>query len=709
MKLDEIPVELLAQILSQDLSGAAVHLWCCGSRLLQYKLSRGAVIDLFICLSPYAPAWPTCLPNFTKLRSLNVNGAALLESSTEKLRLAIESLPPGIKSLKVHQEGTIPALFDLPQNDAPPSRQSPSKKPSSASSNTTSPSTSHSSAHSPWFKVLTELESLEINDFSSPATPRIFPLLPPSLTSLVFSDSVSARFPDLAELPSHLMRFILPVHSLSNRNLITMPPHLTDIGLNVGYYALHTLFSKPNLLPNLISFPTNDGSALPEVCFEKVRHNHGGIWPHNIHSLNVLIMSKIETLPKNLISLTIENCAGFIDSLWLRTVLPRSVSKLSLSSKPITWDEVSVSDWPTNLTDLQLPRNDRRLDPSRYSALPRSLKKLNFTLSGPFHEELVFSDEDFENCLNLGRIALKNPEELRCWYKAKEWMLLIAKKADERYRAALDEYCSVIENGSLLGLPLSLTHLEGDFVLPSSIPPYLSRLTVEAPLQMCRNRFWSFIPPSLTALALKNCNATTVEQWSVLTSNPEESSLYSSSIRTLSLVRSNISSEVAQSLITCLPHSLTTLILEVPQLELKTECLRALPSTLDVLTLLLASISPSVGWASSLPRKLNKLTIQSNDAKLTGSDWENLPPLLEHLDVVVEATKIGDILAGPKKIRSLPSPRFPRESESPSDYMTFADFRALNTRFRPALLMFTHPREEIVKVIEEAREESSQW
>lgn len=115
MKFAELPIEVLAQILSGSSSFAAIMLWCCGNGILSTKLANGGVRDLSLetVNGNRAVTWPQCLKRF-RLRALSVT-AKDGYGSASGLRHELKQLCPHLKTLEVCGLGAMEAFFPSPK------------------------------------------------------------------------------------------------------------------------------------------------------------------------------------------------------------------------------------------------------------------------------------------------------------------------------------------------------------------------------------------------------------------------------------------------------------------------------------------------------------------------------------------------------------------------------------------------------------------
>lgn len=513
MKLEDLPVELLAAILDFEVAAGPIELWKSGCTAIRAKLANGGVlrVDLRALQVLEAVKWPHCLRNF-KLRQLSFDALGFVDyrgPPQEELNL----LPSGLISLEICHHGSFDVIFGQdPQviRTRRMKRRYSGPKDANIEEDTDCPEESDVSFN--FGAHFERLEHLKIGgNPKSPfmATSRFFARLPRSLTSLDFTGGESlqdlSRFPNL---PPNLVIFKLPRYSIDTQLIHCLPKQLEDVGYCFTYDALKLLWKEPHILPNLKRFPF-DGNLTVEdpwrgkPCPQRAR-------AHDDYQRE-LRFSQYDSerycieLPKFLIRLDIESSYGCnLDHQWISTVLPRTLERLCCDN--IDWKEVEANDWPKGLTTLKL--NDATTADWRdLVKLPRSLKKLIIRLSlfGYDKENEELDDDRFATLLQNGRASLSL--ESGKWSDLRQKLLALGESDGGRSRSAVERLIKEIENGRLLGLPLGLEHLElpGDLYEHSesmsiTFPPFVRVIGMS-----CLPEHQNFVdrfPPSVTALRL---------------------------------------------------------------------------------------------------------------------------------------------------------------------------------------------------------------
>lgn len=659
MKLEELPVEILALILDGPLSWASVALWKSGSPPLLSKLMNGGIKDVVLTAEPWntRAVWPKCLKHF-RLRSLSVN-TVRTPSSFDGLQNELKQLFSGIESLELLGSGVTQA-FNL-ERPFPPSPGEPLASPPSSTAQAVSPIIEDKKREVLWDMNATHprLQHLKLGGLSTPHPSLCFgncELLPRSLTSLdIQKTAFQVNSANLSRLPPNLRSLAWSGHcrALSEDDLRNLPASLTsitydgDISPILDYSAMLALVGDPTLLPQLppsVRVNIDMGRAITTFY-----GSHNSQWPSDIRSLTV--KGDLETwevvgksLPTRLTSLHINpRFSQFIDSRWIQETLPISLTSFTASS--IDWSIVSdASIWPPNLMLFEL-LDDREVSPKHHHLLPRSLKTLalNKRLNNYFHNDWGLGPYKMEALFAHGRACLQDTEN-QSWSTLREALLLSAKGTQGCYGVEeTEKYISAIESGGLFGLPLSLTDLAlgplntNDHLPVLLLPPSIKRLELNTAFGTQHLR--KFLPPSLTEARLSIHALPNI----VIADTPEKTALYNANITRLELNAGH-----GQDLALYLPRGLKHLTYKL-EFRVTASDLARLPSGLTYLNLQTPNIQPEELWSSSLPASLRHLKVAFTSR---GSDLSCLPRGLETFEPDLVATNVTfeDAMSAPRKL-----------------------------------------------------------
>lgn len=113
MGLDALSVDVLALILKDDLSWAAIELWKSGCRPLMAKLANGAVQEMRLQdgrREGWQVKWPRCLAHF-KLRFLSFKALYLPFENPSLVHHELKKLNGRLITLEVSFQGATEAFF----------------------------------------------------------------------------------------------------------------------------------------------------------------------------------------------------------------------------------------------------------------------------------------------------------------------------------------------------------------------------------------------------------------------------------------------------------------------------------------------------------------------------------------------------------------------------------------------------------------------
>ena len=657
MQLQDLPIEVLAQILVGEASIEAIGLWMTWNRQMMAKLVNGAVRELEIgTLTVNASSkWPQYL-KLWKLKSLRIS--SLKWHSNRRigplLRAELRQLWSGLERLEIDGDG-VELAFEL-QNSKPtkPStslRNPPTKKAKLSDSPAEAKDTGD------WNMNTTHPHLTRLKIASSRTSPKTrlkfgsITFLPQSLAHLDVSGTFfTIDASECAHLPPQLETLILPATSvITEHNIGALPPSLTQVHTagNTGSCftsaALLALARDPKvILPNLAVFP----GPYDVLMWYNLYHVAGDKWRLNtldmyIYSSGMSIKANdfVNVLPEPWESAWRRQSfySATPTALWLSEALPESLTKLSVDA--IDWkSDPSYHVWPATLTSVEL-RNDM-IPQSYFSALPRNLKELTVRSTG-YHP-------DRSALLLQGQTSLSKVDEQK-WRQLKlELQSERDREPDLFQKTQFDQYIAEVEKGGLYGLPLTLERILVTAWYPLSCgimlyPPKLKSADSFPTLKPDASALETLPPRSLTQLNIR-INRNDRNLWP----NGEvgsESLKHSKSIKKMLLIHSGDCT--CDHLLLWLPRDLQELSLYSVISEIGV--LRTLPQHLRVLQLRRPPPNPADLWAELMPRTLEVLHVPQ--WVLQGADCSKMPPRLERFIVKVA----NDLPFSMEQFEQLPS------------------------------------------------------
>lgn len=653
--LENLPVEVLANILNGAFSWAAIELWKTGSSTIRAKLANGGIRELaLVDLRPGSLSqWPQCINEF-RLRSLSFQVSST-STDTTMLHAHLRSLDSGLQRLVLHIPGAAGAIFGRHLKSADsdaPSLSPPIKRPKTGRSG----SRTQDEAFEYWDLNATHavLEHLELVDPIFAFSEIVgFSRLPRALHTLKVLLRPGLRNWSLAELPPNLTSLSLPFSSIDAAALETMlPKSLTHLsGDSLGHDALLALAKSPRLLPHLERFPESESRLQPiytTLMDFKVP------LPYNLHSL-VLHGEEEEPqeieLPNKLrvLSAVRKLQSQDLDSATLKQYLPTTLTELHANE--INWKAVTTSVWPSTLTKISVVR-DGKFNAQCFALLPRGLQHLNIGSSFPM---LPHGKKGTLAEFKASSILILQENDRETWSKWKQTELFRSLKQGYAQLAEISRYTDQVDSGALCGLPLSLTKLSM-FHMPKALakvlvlPPSLRELSVEEGNDaLLLNPIWTLLPRSFTSMSLEELDTIPTNP-NILTAEPSSSSALFKMQNITRLVISASSSSLMELLIPCLPRSLRFFELEANSEEVDAAVLRHLPPKLEGLFLGSIALRRSVDWTLGLPRSITYFSI--DETSLHGPELAHLPPQLETLTAPINAC-LEHITTLPRNLRKL--------------------------------------------------------
>ena len=664
MMLEDLPVELLSEILNDDASYLVIELWKCGSIVLNSKLRRGVVS--ITLTNPYTRSktrYPRCLKEFVNLQTLAITSLYQELCTPESLRHELKQLTSKLTTLEVRVEGATTAFFGLNPDDASAAidgAPSPSKR--SKRIETDDADIEHAEA---WNMDLTwpQLRHLMIECQHSPLVLLHCRLLPRNLEYLEVRHIYlnSSDYDQLRWLPTTLRTLKLRPHLLGPEHLSLLPPTITDIGESLNAQATVELARNPLLLPNIAEFPTNaeDGYLLAELAEEVELRLHQ--WPKNIKQLSFYSSSGLLEhgdgfidLPPQLERLTAQQ--SYVTADVIAKHIPRSVTFMDFFR--LEFDQIALSMWPPHMKTLAVANED--FGPHLTLYLPRTLT--HFVLNDG---RLVTFDDLIEGPTphSSGSTPLHGVDK-------DLWVLIKSNLRDSDFATGdANDYISAVESGRLYGFPLTLTEMDltayqqhrGISLL---LPPQLRKLTLMPTASFQANEFFRLLPPSLVELRLlctthgDDLKACAVS-WDLQSVDPSTTWLFKSK----NLTHLNIVSRYhdMSNLIKYLPRKLRHLALRLDDSCWSIQAIRDLPPSLTFFYLHCRRIGKQPPWVCNLPRSLTHLDAS---IPMAATEIAHLPPNLKTLRTRFHGpVTLDDILTVPKMLLNF-SLQVPGDDES---------------------------------------------
>ena len=640
-RLQDLPEDILAQILVGEISVEAVALWMTLNRQMQAKLNNGGILHLE--LDPFIiggdVSWPIYLRNF-RLRSLKFSSLSTpVTPPGPYIRSELRQLWPGLESLEVRGMD-VEKAFKLAK---PPTKKKRAAKFSRKGNKRAKLAedvepTPEEVLYGDWNMNLTHpsLKTLIIastHTFNNRTHPPIdfvnIAFLPRSLTHLDVSHTRwTLTQEDCINLPPQLITLIVPSKPAPRRNwrytpiddggdlepvinefVIDCLPHsITRIDSPTGTGACYTTAALLTLatpertcLPHLYEFPDTGTTQL----WEEVHQLNGGKWPSNLF--------------KMVLKPSLRNDSWSSD-IFAFHHLPTTIT--SLTTESIKWSDhpqpnPNETIWPPTLTSLTLT------DPyccNYFHLLPRNLKRFTLHTRRDSDNSRV---RDLSTLATSGQTTLNNIDTEK-WTNIKRQLISIRDtELNADSRSDLDFYISEVESGALFGLPLTLEYVtcmsrNGDCPL-SIVPPLVHR----ADLSSLHELESSLSPLRAISPYLREFTWSAYHSITLTGRN----GLRNSRISKLTII-TGATKTVSSFLMDNLPPNLKHLRIKpkYSNAPIAFEQLKNLPQSLITLQLYadLPTNNP-VPWTSLLPHGLKELNINQS---LGASDYKSLPPSL---------------------------------------------------------------------------------
>lgn len=651
MKLEQLPIEVLEQILANQFAWAAIELWKCGNGALNSKLARGAITNMTLLDTVgYGPGrWPRCIKHF-RLKTLSISRPTGL--CTDYLLLQqVRKLHKDLKHLSITAQNAPRALF------AKASSQEVDYV-NYRSDDSGDENFEDLSADNKWnISKRFNLESLEVSgSYSDQKTlaPDFFQFLPRSLTHLKIGN-VKLRIKDpkvFGQLPPQLKSLELPLDTIDEDALAYLPSTLTQITSSLTLAAHLILFGEPSLFPNLVDFPTRDEERVPQEMIEATLMDSTLPWPTRMRSMTLAnIDSSLLTFPPNLTSITFVASFGFdLFGERLRTAFPRTLT--SIHGANIDWKDIELLDWPPQLTSL-MSYGGAHFGPHVFSKLPRSLKIANVT-----GRSLGSVSSTLRDSMFLKRQGLELLESLDAnrWKLAKEKLI---NEVTPQTVARVNAYIEAVETGGLYGLPLGLIELKISGMASLETidflwPPQLGFANLSDSSVSLSENYFELLPPSITFISLLD------------------------------------TASIAE-----LPSNLQIFDLFIPDHKFTTKHFKSLPTSLIEFTLTCASITAKEGWTHLIPRTLTRLGVKGG--AIAGAELAKLPPKLTRLECSTTDVQLLQVRKMPRSLRIALVSSI--DKNPPKDKLSSASWRSLRETYVPFFRFWEASKNEVKGVV----------
>ena len=731
MKLEDLPLDILTQILNDDTSFLVIDLWKCGSTALNGKLRRGVVsVSLKHSAEKSTTRYPRCLKEFINLQRLAIESTTAPLCSIPTLRKELRKLPSTLTELSLGFQGVTKALFMerpfvLSSNASKPERPEEGLHPDHIDQPPSSKHLKHEELDhtdtdhdEQWNLDVTwpHMKRLSVYFDTFAVTPPftvVSRLLPQSLEYLRFDPGFDHPLHDFSSLPPNIKSLVLSRESIDSEGLRCLPQSLTDIGDCLDEQATCLLASEPSLLPNLTTFPLNidldpDIAIHTELCTGTVP------CPQNLKELVFIdtepeeIFHEAFALPAELKSLKLKSSGAKFDlnAEWLTRYIPQALTALEVEM--IDFKEIELSMWPPHLTSLCLA--DPKFGPQWLPKLPRTLTSLE---SGALWLEREYYTADPPAYLASGIQALNGVDK-------DIWNTIKLSLKDSHFNSGnANEYISAVESGRLFGFPLGLTTLNlSTFTCdaPSSlvVPPQVRKLVLCPSVEFQVEEFFRLLPPSVNELYLAASPARSsiercIELWDSQSVDASSTWLFQSK----SLTRLDLVCAVngLNGIAKYLPRTLLSLSIRLFSACFSLQSICDLPPSLTSLVIddVSTEEDPTDGWVALLPRSLVNLEAT---LPMTGSDFVHLPPGLCYLSTRFHGVvTLDDVLSMPRTLRSIGDSHKVELTpvEDHPEHLMSSQFRSILQDYQPFYIIFQVPRTTIntlmgVKSRESARD-----
>lgn len=674
MLLEDLPSEVLAQILRDGSSWAAIELWKSGCKRLALKLANGGVTELQLRDGRTIAhvTWPKCLKSF-KLRSLSVSIHSVDAPPPKTLQKELKLLHPGLKHLSIAMSDCRFAFcgplnnIDLSSSEKVPRQV---KRPSLAEIR------SNGALHEEKWdlnQTFDELELLEIIETFRPYDPafhssttrctfddRFFALLPRSLTTLAISLPDSrTTWANFKNLPPNLTTLSVPA-LLTAKEYPDLPASITDLDNSLPPNEWIEWSRDAHILPNVIRTPCK--LHLVPSAFEVLK---AAQLPPSWTGVQAELTEAIfKALPrKTLTNLSLLPSGSDLNPgvHWF-TQGDTFASLTHLYAQKIEWTDMNANTWPPQLTLLSLS-SDCFIHATIFNHLSRNLKSLAINMPRLENGHGRIEPGDFNLTLSLANGVSALESELETWTVWKNTLATNPNAFSNRDKSASERYIESIESGMAYGLPLGLTTLwlgrhlhihEFNLVLP----PYLTKVRLE---YVKSDELWELFPPFVTDLHLHAPALPFHEydlqrpptNWRIADFDrdqpPEDNPFYKlDTITVLELKYMN--APRAADDIRLIPRSVTNLHFGAIDTPLTQKEVLGLPSSLTRLYISVG-LTNSREWIKDLPESL--IHLEMPQIAVYADDLSILPRSLESLSTCIVNALVHHVAHLPPNLRKL--------------------------------------------------------
>lgn len=663
--LARLPVEVLKTIFVFSKTWRAIELWKTGDRTLMSKIANNGIhsirLQLYSGLISQV-SLPKCVESIA-LTALRFD-TCLGHLSPGHFNEQLKSLStPNLKTLKlISSSGLLEALF----------------------------SEDHIFDWTPRFPALQKL------DIRAPATRSpgpfgsfVFPYLPRSLLYFNLTSAFPYDISTFEGIPPNLQALHLPMTITPETLRLGLPTSLTKFGFGFAYEALVTLALEPNLLPNLIDFPSVPSEKLVE--FFGTLKEKGVPIPLGMTSLytpQLPVDVLMENMPSKLTTLWLESDTTTFGRTFLMA-LPHTLEGLSL--KTADWQSIESHHWPSNMTSFSLSSSPD-FGPLHFHRLPRGLKYLFQSLAQ--YGSLNTEELDHAQLLGLGLAQLATNDQEQ-WQKIKRDLVRDYHESS----AAVERYISAVELGGLYGLPLGITTLKlglsaHQCTVDLLLSPCTTVVRVESIIVASKASFWNHLSPSVSSIAIRSMQRSPrsmdTTDWEICKiEDATTTELYhSKTLKELTLFGGSTVAHISP-LFKYLPRGLQSFDITSGS-PLTAAHISELPPNLKRLMLSASIVGPVDDCLKALPQSLQDLSLLKD--AFQGEHLRHLPPLLTYLNVVVEEVLL-------QHIRDIPSSnllklRLILRTAKPG-FLTLDEMRALG----PSLNSFAKFRTQQVELV----------
>ena len=695
MSLLDLPAELVAQILSYDISWASVLLWKCGNRLLSAKLANGGVQDLSLRdnFSVSLSRWPQfisqlSLRSFSYERPTEPGKDALVPRELRKLK------GDRLTRVKINSNEAFGALFPEDPHEGSVGLACATSASSCASTGARGPQDGDAGAILPLSVLWPRLETLKVTQPNEPLhglKTGVIDQLPSSLTHLeisCFAKNMIRLTPNLPQL--RVIR--LPSDWITREWIESLPLDncITDVGHQAHF--LKYLDHFPNLQIFPVDFTLPDAHrALKTMLSLSLK------LPSTLTTLDLIddaVLSLADRFPPNLSSLSLTFAEHHLISLRAPFATLSFLPLTSLSLSAIGWKLVAdATFWPSSLTSFTVESKSSS-EPAHFVLLPRTATRLNLGIDC-YRSSMIVNKEDEDTTIEelraKGRSILDTVDKQR-WSTLKRQLIEEGKRPGAPDRTAEIE---AIESGALFGLPLGLVSLElysntQYSILHPLLPPRVTKAELKLSEALTKVELF---PASLDHLELAEVNhKSTHPTWSAFTAQGTPAPHPPTSLRTLRAMTLNrMFAKGSVGDLYCLASGLEDLRLRmgaVPDLSI---LLPRLPQTLTRLHIESGHSEVGSQWPSFLPRSITSLY---SDFLIPSDGYELLPPKLVELytNLESESTFLETVSALRKLPRSLLKV-WKTDQPFPSNEF----INTVLAAYRPFSLFFTASFDDIMK------------